>query len=97
VPRTKKGEPTLAVMSALDEVASGFKRRTKVSTPPPAKARKVGVRRAVKPAASHRDDSAPEAELMQAMQDYKKSSGRMFPTWSEVLEVLQGLGYRKLG
>ena len=22
---------------------------------------------------------------MHAMQDYKKSSGRMFPTWSEVL------------
>jgi hypothetical protein len=32
---------------------------------------------------------------MHAMQDYKKSSGRMFPTWSEVLEVLQGLGYEK--
>ena len=29
---------------------------------------------------------------MQAMQEYKQSSGRMFPTWSEVLEVLQGLG-----
>ena len=26
------------------------------------------------------------------MQEYKKSSGRMFPTWSEVLEVLQKLG-----
>jgi hypothetical protein len=29
------------------------------------------------------------------MQAYKQSSGRMFPTWSEVLEVLQGLGYQK--
>ena len=29
------------------------------------------------------------------MQDYKKKSGRMFPTWSEVLEVLRGLGYEK--
>ena len=34
---------------------------------------------------------------MQAMQDYKQSSGRMFPTWSEVLEVLRGLGYEKSG
>ena len=33
---------------------------------------------------------------MEAMQEYKRSSGRMFPTWSEVLEVLQGLGYAKL-
>ena len=28
-----------------------------------------------------------EIELMQAMKEYKESSGRMFPTWSEVLEV----------
>ena len=33
---------------------------------------------------------------MQAMQDYKLKSGRMFPTWSEVLEVLRDLGYRKV-
>ncbi len=32
---------------------------------------------------------------MQAMHDYKQSSGRMFPTWSEVLEVLKALGYEK--
>jgi hypothetical protein len=30
------------------------------------------------------------------MQEYKQSSGRMFPTWSEVLEVLRGLGYAKV-
>ena len=33
---------------------------------------------------------------MLAMNEYKRSSGRMFPTWSEVLEVLQGLGYEKI-
>lgn len=33
---------------------------------------------------------------MQAMQEYKRRSGRMFPTWSEVLEVLGSLGYRKV-
>ncbi len=32
---------------------------------------------------------------MQAMHDYKQRSGRMFPTWSEVLEVLRDLGYEK--
>jgi len=35
-------------------------------------------------------------EFMHAMQEYKKSSGRMFPTWSEVLEVLIALGYEKI-
>ena len=29
------------------------------------------------------------------MQIYRHRSGRMFPTWSEVLEVLHDLGYRK--
>ncbi len=34
-------------------------------------------------------------EFMMAMNEYKRKSGRMFPTWSEVLEVLRGLGYEK--
>ena len=33
---------------------------------------------------------------MGALQEYKRRSGRMFPTWSEVLEVLRALGYRKV-
>ena len=33
---------------------------------------------------------------MNALDDYKRKSGRMFPTCSEVLEVLHGLGYVKL-
>ena len=33
---------------------------------------------------------------MLAMNEYKQKSGRMFPTWSEVLEVLRSLGYEKL-
>ena len=30
------------------------------------------------------------------MDDYKRDSGRMFPTCSEVLEVLRALGYHKI-
>jgi hypothetical protein len=36
-----------------------------------------------------------EIEFRRAMEDYKCQSGRQFPTWSEILEVLQGLGYAK--
>jgi hypothetical protein len=36
-----------------------------------------------------------EREFLQAIEEYKEKSGRMFPTWSEVLEVLQTLGYQK--
>ena len=32
---------------------------------------------------------------MKAMDQYKRSNRRPFPTWSEVLEVLRSMGYRK--
>ena len=54
-----------------------------------------GRRRFVDPTTCDRDYSLAEREFMQAMQDYKMRSGRMFPTWSEVLEVLRDLGYEK--
>ena len=54
-----------------------------------------GRRRLVDPTTCDRDYAAAELEFMQAMQEYKQRSGRMFPTWSEVLEVLGGLGYEK--
>jgi hypothetical protein len=33
---------------------------------------------------------------MNALDQYKRTSGRMFPTCSEVLEVVRSLGYVKL-
>jgi hypothetical protein len=47
------------------------------------------------PTTRERDYAAAELEFMSAMQKYKHLSGRMFPTWSEVLEVLRDLGYEK--
>lgn len=34
-------------------------------------------------------------EFIRALDDYKKEKNRPFPTWSEVLEVIRRLGYRK--
>jgi hypothetical protein len=31
-----------------------------------------------------------------AIDEYKKKNGRHFPTWTEVLEVVKALGYRKV-
>jgi hypothetical protein len=56
-----------------------------------------GRRRFVDPTTCDRDYEAAELEFMAAMQEYKRASGRMFPTWSEVLEVLRALGYEKAG
>ena len=56
-----------------------------------------GRRRFVDPTTCERDYTMEELEFMAAMQQYKKESGRNFPTWSEILEVLTlRLGYRKL-
>jgi hypothetical protein len=57
--------------------------------------RRTGRRQLVDPTTCERDYAAAELEFMMAMQEYKRRSGRMFPTWSEVLEVLTGLGYEK--
>ena len=54
-----------------------------------------GRRRFVDPTTCERDYSQAEMEFMLAMSEYKQKSGRMFPTWSEVLEVLRSLGYEK--
>ena len=59
--------------------------------------RTSGRRRFVDPTTCERDLNQAEMEFMSAMQVYKQASGRMFPTWCEVLEVLKGLGYEKRG
>lgn len=57
--------------------------------------RKVERRRLIDPTTCERDYTDDEIEFMRAMDEYKRKSGRMFPTWSEVLEVVRGLGYAK--
>jgi hypothetical protein len=57
---------------------------------------KVNRRRQIDPTTCERDYSGDEIEFMQALDAYKRSSGRMFPTCSEVLEVIRGLGYQKV-
>ncbi len=53
-------------------------------------------RRQIDPTTCERDYNNAEIEFMQAMDDYKRQSGRMFPTCSEILEVIQKLGYRQI-
>ena len=56
---------------------------------------KVVRRRQIDPTTCERDYSEDEVEFMNALDQYKRTSGRMFPTCSEVLEVIRGLGYEK--
>jgi hypothetical protein len=50
-------------------------------------------RRLIDPTTCERDYATDELEFMQALDRYKRTSGRMFPTCSEVLEVVRSLGY----
>jgi hypothetical protein len=54
---------------------------------------KVQRRRQIDPTTCERDYSVQEVEFMNAMDEYKRKNGRMFPTCSEVLEVIRSLGY----
>lgn len=56
---------------------------------------KVSRRRQIDPTTCERDYSTEEIEFMNAMDEYKRRNGRMFPTCSEVLEVVRSLGYEK--
>jgi hypothetical protein len=59
--------------------------------------RKEGERRRqVDPTTCEKDYSDEEIIFMKAMDLYKRANRRPFPTWSEVLEVLRSLGYRKV-
>lgn len=53
-------------------------------------------RRQVDPTTCERDYTDEEILFMKAMDQYKRDNRRPFPTWSEVLEVLRALGYRKV-
>jgi hypothetical protein len=53
-------------------------------------------RRQVDPTTCERDYTDEEIVFMKAMDAYKRANRRPFPTWSEVLEVLRALGYRKV-
>ena len=71
-------------------------RRSNSEAPAKSENRKTQRRRLIDPTTCERDYSNAEIEFMQAMDDYKRRSGRMFPTCSEILEVISELGYRKI-
>ena len=89
-------------LKRLDETGErkGDRRKKKTKAEAPASApvverRKVKRRRQIDPTTCEREYSDAEIEFMHAMDEYKRSSGRMFPTCSEILEVLLKMGYRK--
>jgi hypothetical protein len=57
---------------------------------------KVARRRQIDPTTCERDYNQDEIEFMQALDAYKRANGRMFPTCSEILEVIRDMGYVRM-
>jgi hypothetical protein len=99
-------KPAAQATVTVDRRATRTDRRStsdrRVHQAPVAVERRLGERRAkvcrrrqIDPTTCERDYSPEEIEFMSAMDEYKRRSGRMFPTCSEVLEVVRSLGYEK--
>lgn len=84
-------------LNALNENGNREKEdRREVAEATGSERRKVQRRRLIDPTTCERDYTNDEIEFMQEMDEYKRRSGRMFPTCSEILEVLRGMGYLRV-
>jgi len=98
---TKKSNPSSSnKKQPLNEMNETGRRsnqdRRQQAIPVAQERRKVKRRRQIDPTTCEREYNASEIEFMQAMDEYKHASGRMFPTCSEILEVIIKLGYRQI-
>lgn len=89
IDRRKKSADRRCQLAGQEKPPAGIERR-KLE-----RRTKVARRRQIDPTTCERDYSVEEIEFMRALEAYKRTSGRMFPTCSEVLEVLRNLGYEK--
>lgn len=91
---TKKTKATKQPVSPEELELMNETGRRKSTVKPTVERRKR--RRQIDPTTCEREYSDPEVQFMQAMDEYKRASGRMFPTCSEILEVITRLGYRQI-
>ena len=97
----KSGSPAVSIERRTGQDRRSIPDRRKRDAPVAVERRtlerraKVSRRRQIDPTTCERDYTPDEIEFMNALDDYKRESGRMFPTCSEVLEVIRKLGYEK--
>lgn len=93
----KQAPKTSKKFTALNETGRRERSERRVQAAPVGgENRKAQRRRQIDPTTCERDYSDAEIEFMQALDEYKRANGRMFPTCSEILEVFLKLGYRKV-
>jgi len=94
LPKKALAKSSKKVVEADDEIEAV--EEAPVSIPQLERRAKVNRRRQIDPTTCEREYSDDEVEFMQALDAYKRKNGRMFPTCSEVLEVVRSLGYTKV-
>ena len=97
--RTKSGDEQLTIDRRRSQRRDDSAESTETQPaekPSLERRQKVNRRRQIDPTTCERDYTDQEVEFMNALDDYKRKSGRMFPTCSEVLEVIHSLGYVKM-
>ncbi|HEV3142850.1 MAG TPA: hypothetical protein VGZ47_03085 [Gemmataceae bacterium] len=82
--------------ASAEAAASARPKERRKRNIPVAKERRNQKGQGPKPPPQPGELSFDEVEFMKAMDQYKRDNRRPFPTWSEVLEVLRALGYRKV-
>ena len=86
---------TTAAKTTAAKTAVAETPETETLAPPNQEKRKVQRRRQIDPTTCERDYTDDEIEFMHALDEYKRANGRMFPTCSEILEVVRKLGYER--
>ncbi|MCP4189561.1 MAG: hypothetical protein GY768_02915 [Planctomycetaceae bacterium] len=81
---------------SVESVESSESEESPSEQPEKKERRKVQRRRQIDPTTCERDYTNDEIEFMHALDEYKRANGRMFPTCSEILEVVRDLGYLKI-
>jgi hypothetical protein len=89
-----KNSPTATAEVKISRRKPSDRRKSEV--PVAVERRKTQRRRQIDPTTCERDYSNDEIEFMHALDEYKRKSGRMFPTCSEILEVVRALGYERV-
>ena len=95
--RTRRGRPRKFVapeaLLTPEEGGAAMVNKYKIPKDSP-KSSPKGKR--VNPATSDRHYSLDEVEFMNALAEFKRASGRLFPSCSEILDILRKLGYEKV-
>ena len=99
-PKTRRGRPRKFVapeaLLTPEEGGAAMVKKYRSPTENPTQAKPNPKSKRVNPATSDRHYSLDEVEFMNALADFKRASGRLFPSCSEILDILRKLGYEKV-